>query len=234
MSSYQTLANPPIYAPSHEGVSLKTMIGLGVAAIVVIGTGVYVIDKKVKKNKTNQSLTKSFTDGTPQTIARRIKMSFENNGAWGTDVVKLREIMLSLKSQQQWDKVVIEYRNQYQRNLIEDMKSELTSSENDEMLYIKDSKPLKDGGTVSKTTTYIAWAKRLKSAFDQSYLFLAGTDKNAIRAVFMEVPNQHDFVMTAAMYQKEYKREFLKDLKSELNGWDYTELMSIILKKPKK
>ncbi len=234
MSTTKILAQPPVYAPTNEGMSLKAIIGLSLASAVVIGAGIHFTNKTIKKNKTNKSLIKSFKDGTPQTIARRIKMAFENNGAWGTDVVKLREIMLSLKSQEQWDKVVIEYGVQYGSNLIDDLKSELTSSENDEMLYIKDSKPLKEGGIVTKLTVYTTWAKRLKSAFDQSYLFFSGTDTNAIRAVFSEVPNQHDFIMTAAMYQKEYRREFLKDLKSELSNSEYNEVMTVIFKKPKK
>jgi hypothetical protein len=113
------------------------------------------------------------------------------------------------------------------------MKSELESSEYDEMLFIKESKPEKTGQKIAKEVLYKNWAKRLKSAFDKTYSFLPGTDENAVKAVFMEIPTQQDFVNMGKAYQREYKRSFISDLKSELEYWEYPTYMNLIVKKPK-
>jgi hypothetical protein len=216
-----------------EGMSLKEKLGYGIAASVVLGTGIYFLNRSIKKQKAKKSDLKSFEDGTPQTVAKQIKLAFENDGWFGTDLEKLRYVMGTLKSKEQWKLVMTEYRKQFNSNLLQDMKDELQSSEYDEMMFIKESKPEKSGQKITKDVLYKNWAKRLKSAFDKTYSFVPGTDEKALKTVFMEIPTQKDFVYTGLAYEREYKSNFIKDLKSELEYWEYPTYMTIIAKKPK-
>ncbi len=219
--------------PLQTGMSLKEKLGYGIVAALLLGTGIYVLDKQYKKVIAKKSDLKSFNDGSPQTVAKQIKMAFENDSLPGTDLTKLRYVMSSLKSKDQWAKVVAEYNNQFHSNLLQDMKKELQSSEYDEMLFIKESKPQKEGQAVAKDVLQKNWAKRLKAAFDKTYSFLPGTDETAIKAVFNEIPTQRDFAFVALYYQREYKAKLLDALKSELEYWEYPSYMTLILKKPK-
>jgi Annexin len=228
MATYQNQAYQ-----AKKGASIKEILAYGIVTTIVVGTGIYFFRKAIKERKEKKSDLKSFEDGSPATIAKQIKMAFENDGYWGTDLEKLRYIMGTLKSKEQWQQVLVEYQNQFQSKLLQDMKSELKSSEYDEMLFIKDSKPEKIGQPITKALIYLNWAKRLKSAFDKTYGFLPGTDEVAIRTVLMEIRTQTDFVEVGRAYQREYQRDFIKDLKSELEVWEYPEFMKIILKKPK-
>lgn len=216
------------------GMSLKEKIGYGIVASIVLGASIYFVDRTIKKQKAKKSDKKSFEDGSPQTIAKQIKMTFENDGLPGTDLEKLRFIISNIKSKEQWNQVLLEYSKQFSTNLLQDMKEELQSSEYDEMLFIKESKPEKTGQGVSKNVLYRNWARRLKSAFDKTYSFFRGTDEKAIKAVFMEIPTQFDFIQMSKAYQLEYKSNFISDLKSELEVWEYPNFMNLIVKKPKK
>ncbi len=222
-----------IISSKQDGMSLKEKLGYGIAVSLIVGAGFFFINRGIKKHKEKKSDFKSFNDGSPQTIAKQIKMAFENDGVPGTDLVKLRYLMGTLKSKEQWSQVMIEYSNQFHTNLLQDMKDELESSEYDEMMFIKESKPEKTGQKVAKDVLYINWARRLKSAFDKTYSFLPGTDEKAIKTVFMEIPTQKDFIKMGIAYQREYKSSFISDLKSELEFWEYSTYMNLIVKKPK-
>lgn len=220
-------------APVSANFSLKEKIAYGIAAGLVIGAGIYFIQRAAKKSKEKKSDSKSFEDGTPQTIAKQIKMAFENDGYPGTDLEKLRAIMIALKSKEQFKQVQDEYENQFHTLLLKDMKGELKSSEYDEMLYIKESKPEKAGGKVLKELLYRNWARRLKAAFDKTYSIFPGTDEKNIKAVFSEIPTQKDFIQTGLAYYRIYKANLITDLKSELEYWEYPDYMKLITLKPK-
>ncbi|MBS1610429.1 MAG: hypothetical protein JSS70_17070, partial [Bacteroidetes bacterium] len=80
---------------------------------------------------------------------------------------------------------------------------------------------------------YEAWAKRLKAAFDITYWFIPGTDEDAVKAVFMEIPTQADFQKVALVYKNLYGNDLISDIQSELEFWEYAPMMEIIMKKPK-
>ena len=158
-----------------EGMSLKEKLiwsVLGAAGV----TGLVVVVKKFVINKIeDKAHAKSFEDGTPQTIAKQIKMAFDNDGYWGTDVKALRIVLSNIKSKVQLKKVFDAYTNEYHRNMYKDMSDELQTSEYNEMLQIIAAKAEKEGQAPT-TNQYIAWAKRLKAAFDKTYAFISGTD----------------------------------------------------------
>lgn len=208
---------------------LYSFIGLG-----IISGGVVFGRKILKKGIANREEKKSFEDGTAATYAKQLKMAFDNDGWWGTDIEKVRSTMRSIPSKEMFTQVQASYQKLYNANLIADLSDELQSSEYNEMLQIIAQKPDKTGGKLpAAASNYEAWAKRLKAAFDKTYGFFPGTDEAAIKAVFNEMHTQKDFVMTGATYNKLYAADFIKDLKSELELWEYYDYMKIILTKPK-
>ncbi|MDI1355339.1 MAG: hypothetical protein PSX36_10495 [bacterium] len=208
---------------------LYSLIGLG-----IVGGGVFFGRKLVVKSVANREEKKSFEDGTPATYAKQIKMAFENDGWWGTDTEKLRTTLQDIPSKQVFLKVQESYKKLYNSNMITDMSDELQTTEYNEMLQIIGQKPDKTGGKPTNVvTSYDGWAKRLKAAFDKSYGFLPGTDEEAIKAVFNEMPTQKAFIMTAAFYKKLYGNNLMDDLKSELEVWELSDYLKIITTKPK-
>jgi hypothetical protein len=215
-----------------DGMSLKEKLIwslLGAAGL----TGLIVFGRKlIIKKVEDKAHEKSFEDGTPQTIAKQIKMAFENDGYWGTDVETLRKVMIEIKSKAHLKKVYDAYTKEYHNNLYKDMSDELQTSEYKEMLQIIAAKPDKEG-QVPNTNQYTAWAKRLKAAFDKTYGFISGTDEKAIKAVFSEIPTQSAFIQVGKAYNKEYGENLITALKSELEVWEYGDYMKIITSKPK-
>jgi hypothetical protein len=208
---------------------LFSLIGIG-----IVGGGVFFGRKLVLKGISNREEKKSFEDGTPATLAKQFKMAFENDGWWGTDVEKVRSTLRDIPSKQVFLKVQESYKKLYNSNLITDLSDELQTTEYNEMLQIIAQKPDKTGGKpTNPSLSYDGWAKRLKAAFDKSYGFLPGTDEEAIKAVFTEIPTQKAFILTGIWYNKLYASNMMTDLKSELEMWEYSEYMKIILSKPK-
>lgn len=216
----------------NDGMSLKEKVIwtlLGAAGL----TGLVVLTRKVIIKKVeDKAHEKSFEDGTPQTIAKQIKMAFENDGYWGTDVETLRKVLTEIKSKAQVKKVYDAYTKEYHNNLYKDMSDELQTSEYNEMLQIIAAKPDKEGQAPT-SNQYTAWAKRLKAAFDKTYSFIPGTDEDAIKAVFSEIPTQNAFIQVGKAYNKEFGENIITVLKSELEVWEYGEYMKIITSKRK-
>lgn len=217
---------------NNEGMSLKTKIGLSLLSAAGLGGLIWWGNRFIKNKVEDKAHSKSFEDGTPETIAKQLKMSFENDGYWGTDITRLRKVLSEIDSKQQLDKVFKAYKKEYHRNLYEDLSDELQTSEYNEMLQIIAAKPLKVGQAPS-SNQYVAWAKRLKAAFDKTYAFIQGTDEPAIRAVFNEIPTQTDFIKVGAAYMKEYGENLITALKGELEFYEYPEYMKIITSKRK-
>ena len=220
------------YKSSEDDLSLKEKVVytlLGAAGL----TGIIIIGKKgIEKLIEKKAHSKSFEDGTPETIAKQIKMAFENDGYYGTDVETLRNILVEIKSKAEMKAVHDKYTKEYHSELYKDMSDELQTSEYNEMLQIIAAKPAKEGQapTVSQFT---AWAKRLKAAFDKAYSFIPGTDENAIRAVFREIPTQAAFINVGKSFYAEYGENLITTLKSELEVWEYPDYMKMITSKPK-
>jgi hypothetical protein len=226
-----TLVNSPV--PEKKEWQGKELIIVSALALGAIGTGIWLGNRFIKKKIANSEENKSFEDGTPATLAKQIKMAFENDGWWGTDTEKLRASLRSVNSKSQWEEIIKSYKRLYNENLLQEMSSELQASEYNEMLQIIASKPDKKGQPV-KINIFLAWAKRLKAAFDKTYGFLPGTDEAAILSVLNEIPTQRAFAFTGVSFQKQYGQNIIEALKSEAEGNQYTNWMTIILRKPKK
>lgn len=219
---------------TDTSLSIREKVIYSLLGIGILGGGLFYGRKYVLKGISNREENKSFEDGTPATIAKQIKMAFENDGWPGTDVVKLRSSLSEIPSKEVFLKVQESYKKLYNGNLIAEMSDELQSTEYNEMMQIIAAKPAKKGAKVSDPNLkYTAWAKRLKSAFDKVYGFLPGTDAEAIKAVLTEIPSQKAFINTGIAYKKLYNSNVMNDLKSEGEFGQYTEWMKIITSKPK-
>lgn len=216
----------------REGMSLKEKVIYSLLAAAGL-TGLVVLGKKLIDNHiSGKAHAKSFEEGTPETIAKQIKMAYENDGYWGTDTEALRRVLTNITSRDELDKVFKAYKKEYGSNMYYDMSDELQSTEYNEMIQIIAAKPQRNGEAPT-ANQFTAWAKRLKAAFDKSYGFLPGTDEEAIRAVFNEIPTQAAYINVGKAYYKEYGTNLTDDLNSELEIWEYSDYMKIILAKPK-
>lgn len=224
----------------NEEFTLKEKI-FYTAGSIAVAFGTFFLGRKLFRTAvSNREEKKTFSEDSPATYAKQIKMAFENDGWPGTNTTELRRLIIEIPSKHAVTQVANSYQKLYSSPLYKEMSDELQSTEYNEMLAIINAKPdriekKKKGTPPSKpgTKQYEEWAKRSKAAFDKSYGPFPGTDEEALKAVFDEIPTQADFVQVAAHYKVLYTKEFLSDLKDEVGSWDYHDWMKIILQKPK-
>ena len=119
-------------------------------------------------------------------------MCFENDGyGWiRADLPKLRRILISMKSQREFDAADAEYDNQYHRKMFADMKDKLQTSEYQEMLAIKYGKPLEPGQKAPIWQNGWAGQDGLKQPSTKCICSFQGVDTDALFTVFNEIPTQ--------------------------------------------
>jgi hypothetical protein len=220
----------------QDDFSLKEKLQYAALGLVLIGGSFFIGRNLLRNAAVKREATKSAKGGSPADYAQRIKMAFENDGWPGTDEEALRSVFREIPSKEVLYAVIRSY-NVGGKNLMLDMKGELTTTEYNEMLAIIAGKP--DKITINSVTQislaqYTAWAKRLKAAFDYTWWGgLPGTDEGAIRAVFLEIPTQADYEKVAAAYQSLFAQSLKDGLLLELELWEYGTMMTIIKNKPK-
>ncbi len=221
-----------------DGMSTLSIVKYTLLSIAVLGGGALVVRSLIRKARSNNEEMKTYMEGSEATFAKQIKMAFDNDMAfgWGTDEEKLRATIRAIPSRDAFLKVMKSYQRLYNRSMMRDMQDELTASEYNEMLAIIAAKPA-NGNELQppqlSSRQYLSWAKRLKAAFDITYWGFPGTDEDAVKAVFMEIPTQAAFAETGRYYQKEFGRNLIADLNSELEFWERGPVMEMITKKPK-
>jgi hypothetical protein len=225
-------------ASTHEEFTLKEKLAYGIVSVVVLGGSFFIGRSLIRKARSTSEEKRTYDEGNAAAYAQKLKMAFENDMwlGWGTDEEAIRNVLRSVPSKDEFKKIINSYQKLYARSLMMDLKDELTTSEYNEMLAIIAGKPDSNGNNNQLQIgqqQYLAWAKRLKAAFDITYWFIPGTDEPAIKAVFMEIPTQRDFQKVAIAYKNEYGNDLINDLKSELEFWEYGSYMAIINNKPK-
>ena len=229
----QPYYHPGYYSRDGTGMTLKEKIQYSLLGIIVVGGALIVGGNAIRKAAADNEQKKTLDDGSAATYAKQIRMAFENDGWWGTDVTAIRNAMRAIPNRALFREVLASYAKLYNKSLLADMQDELTTSEYQEMLYIISAKP-ESGKTNAVTVQMLdGWARRLKAAFDASYGFVPGTDEDAIKAVFMELPTQQAFMQTAMVYSQLYNSNLADDLKGELEFWEYDSFMQMIYSKPK-
>ena len=218
--------------------TLEEKIKYGILGVIVLGGSFFIGRKLMRRAKSYSEEKKTYVEGNEATYAKQLKMAFENDNwfGWGTDEEAIRKVLRAIPSKEYFRKVINSYQKLYSRSLMKDMQDELTSTEYSEMLAIIGAKP--ERGNVLKppvlsSVQYLSWAKRLKAAFTITYGPFPGTDEDAVKAVFLEIPTQAAFAQVIAAYKKEYDDDLMKDLKDELTIFEFVTMMNIITKKPK-
>lgn len=222
----------------QDDFTLKEKLAYSLVGLVVLSGSFFIGRSIVRNARSSSEQKKTYEDGNAASFAQQLKMAFENDNyfGWGTDEEAVRSVIRKVPSKDFFKQVINSYQKLYARSLMADLKDELETSEYNEMLAIIAGKPDKISGDYKPIITqqqYLAWAKRLKAAFDITYWFMPGTDEAAIKAVFTEIPTQTDFAKVAEAYKKEYGNDLINDLKSELEFWEYSPMMDIINNKPK-
>lgn len=211
----------------------REKIQFGLLGIIVLGGAVIIGRKLILQSKANSEEQKTYEDGSAAAFAKQIKMAFENDGWWGTDKTALRQAIRNIPSKEDFVQVMTSYNRLYNRQLMRDMQDELKSTEYNEMLAIIAAKPDKPGAAgQTGYPEYLSWAKRLNAAFNIYYGPFPGTDEEAIKAVFLEIPSQAAYAQVAAVYKQTYGTDLISELKSELEFWEYGPMMKIITDKP--
>lgn len=218
-----------------DALTTREKIQYSLIGIVVLG-GAFIIGRKVVlNNRANNEEQKTFESGSIPAFAKQVKMAFENDGWWGTDVEALRDTIRSIPSKEDFVKVMNSYSRLYNRTMMRDMQDELQTTEYNELLAIIAGKPdtlNSSSSSVIGPTQYLSWAQRLKAAFDIHYGLFPGTDESAVKAVFIEIPSKAVYDQVAAIYRQTYGNDLESDLRSELEFWEYDPMISIIRSKP--
>jgi hypothetical protein len=225
-----------MYNQYEEDNSLSTreVILYSMGGLLLIGGTFFLGRKLVRDAVKNSEENTSVDDDSEANYAKGIKMAFDNDGWWGVDKNALRNVITSIPSKEVFNKVIKSYQRLYNRSLMADMQSELNTTEYNEMLAILNAKttPDKNGQVYLSNKQYEAWAKRLKAAFDKTYGFIPGTDEEAIRAVFVEIPSRKAFAQVAKAYSVLFSKNLMTDLKGELEFWELEPMMQLIANKP--
>jgi Annexin len=217
----------------------KEKVQYSLLGVLVLGGSFFVGRKLIRKAKSTTEEKRTYEEGSAATLAKQIKMAFDNDMwmGWGTDEEALRKAVRAIPSKEEFRKVMQAYQNLYNQSMMKDMQEELTSSEYNEVLAIIAGKPQRYVAgvktTLPTTTQFMAWAKRLKAAFDIRYGPFPGTDEDAIKAVFMEIPTQAVFTQVGKVYQQTYNRNLIQDLRAELLSWELASMLQILQTKPK-
>ncbi len=219
--------------------TLEEKIKYGLLSVVVLGGSFFIGRSIIRKARATSEQKKTYDEGSAATYAKQIRMAFENDmwWGWGTDEEALRRAIKAIPSKEEFKKVIKSYQKLYARSLMADMQSDLSTSEYSEMLAIISTKPERGKAAILISISpeqYLAWAKRLRAAFNEhTWGFLPyGTDENAIKTVFIELPTQSALVEVAKAYRQEYGDDLIRDLGTELGLSEMAEMKSILNKKP--
>jgi hypothetical protein len=229
---------PYSYSHNPDDFTLKEKLQYAAIGLLLVGGTFFIGRKLVREARAMNEEKKTYDDGNAAYYAQKLKMAFENDNSfgWGTDEEAIRAVLRKVPTKAEFKAVMASYQKLYARSLMADLKEELSTSEYNEMLAIVGGKPdaiTKNGQPLIGPQQYRSWAQRLRAAFDITYWFVPGTDEAAIKAVFMEIPTQADFQQVARAYQSEYGDDLMRDLKSELEFWEFGSMMNIIQQKPK-
>ncbi len=214
---------------------MATLIASGATLAAMFGV-YWLVKRQLKIIRANNAKAQSFGGTKHDTWANQFKQAFENDGWWGTDVPLVRRTLKSIPSKADFKKVGERYQVLTQgRILEEDLNDELSKTEYEEMLAIKNALPeTSKTGQPAKIYDPKGWAKRIHAALSYTWLFnyFPGTDEEAVLEVFSEIPTQAAFWATAKAYNNAYQAHIWEDLDGDLD-WS-VNWRELLHKKPKK
>ncbi|GAB5417616.1 MAG: hypothetical protein Crog4KO_26010 [Crocinitomicaceae bacterium] len=221
--------------PTQKSIVSWTGIGVGVSLIAALG--IIGIRKVYREQRSKKEESKSFGTNKHATWAKQIYKSLKLD-TWtglGTDEVLLRSTLRSMETIEDWNKTVTAYKKIYKgRSMTKDISGDLSTTEFNEMIAIIKAKPktAKDKHKPNRELLKVNWARRIYAAINYStWGFMAGTDEDAVKAVFMDFQAQSDYWGTKRQYYAIYGANMFKALKADMD--DIHDYLKIVWRKPK-
>ena len=124
-------------ASQIKTVLVYSALGLGTATGLVLALRFLI--KKIKKNSVEKQ---SLLEGNPATLARQLKMAFDNDNwaGWGTNTKMVFDVFENMPTKATYQKVQSAYMGLYNKSLNADLESELSSEEYNKVIQILSSK----------------------------------------------------------------------------------------------
>lgn len=223
----------PVAIPPKSSLNLKDVVIYGTLGLVVIGGTLYLISRVLKEQRANKEEKKSLDVDSSAATAKKIRMALDNDMwfGWGTDEEMLRKAIIEIPTKDEFKKVAASFKKLYDEPLTAALQGDLSTAEYNEMMAIIAGKPEKKGDKANYN--HAAAAVRLYNAMSIWYGIFPGTDEDAIKAVFMEVPTQADYKKIESVYYQKYGNTLQYDLEGDLSQSYIDEYMSILRRKPK-
>lgn len=230
-ASGQTIPMTPVQVQPKP--NLKEIVIYSTLGLVVVGGTVFLLSKAVRKTVANTQEKKALDVDSSASVAKTIRMALDNDMwfGWGTDEEALRKVIRDIPSKEEFKKIAASYKKLYGEPLTKDLQGDLSTAEYNEMMAIIAGKPEKKGEKVAYNHT--ATAIRLYNAMSIWYGIFPGTDEDAIKSVFLEIPTQADYKKVESAYYKKYGNTLQDDLEGDLSSSYINEYMGILHKKPK-
>lgn len=237
-SSGETIVAKPVKKESGLNDTDKMLIRIGAYTVgtIALGTGLFFFGRHIyRKYQQNHAAKQTLTDDSAENFATRIQMALFDS-MWGANVDLVRQIFNQIPSQEAFQSIANKYGEITKSNKSQiylDLKKKLTEQEFYEMQNILAVKPSKTGQkAVFDMKAALAMAKRIKSAFDYTWLGMDGTDKKALKQALLDIPSLRAFAMVMVEYKQLYKTNLQDDLNSELDSFDFS-WKEIVYTKPK-
>ncbi|MBT1688882.1 annexin [Dawidia soli] len=118
---------------SLKNVAVGTLLATGTA------TGLFLVGRHFYRRIVSSTAQKhSLDEGDPATLAKQLKMAFENDNyfGWGSNEAAIFQVFNQLPSKTMYARVQKEYMNLYNRNLNADLEDELSSDEYNQLITI--------------------------------------------------------------------------------------------------
>lgn len=176
---------------------------------------------------------KAFDTDSPTAFAKQIKQGLDNNNWPGADTATVRKAIVAIPDKAAMRKVSKSFNKLYGTPLGTALQDGLKTTEYTEMMAIIRTKPEKQGQGKEQTIyDPSAWAERLNAAVNYQWWGIGwGTDTEAIKQVFKEIPSQSAWQDVKDAYQNEYQVDAETDLDDDISSDEY-DYRAVIAKKP--
>ncbi len=221
----------PAGASKTRSDEFKTYVLWGLIGLAAAGTAGYFGYKLVRKIISNAAQNGALDTNEPAYYAKKIKAGIDNNNMPGTDTVAIRSAFVEIPTKEVYRKVADNYKKQYGNNLYKDLETHLHTTEMQELTAIYSIKPER---SAKEAPTYdpTAWAIRLNAAVNyEQFGFLWGTDEEAIKQVFVEIPTQKAWQDVQQAYYDKYGVDLDTELDEDLSQSEF-DYRAFIARKP--
>lgn len=215
----------------------KMLIRIGAYTLgsLALGTGLFFLGRHIyRSQRQKRSAKQILTDDSAANFATLLHKALFD-GLWA-NVDRIRQIFNQIPSQEFFATVAARYGEITKKSnsqLYLDLQEELTQQEFSEMTNILAAKPARTGQKAAfDMKAAAAMAKRIKSAFDYTWMGMDGTDKKALKQALLDIPSLRGFAMVMVAYKQLYKTDLTSDLDSELDAFDFS-WKEIVYTKPK-